>query len=57
VIDYLRISPVGPLLPLVFTPSTMGNRLSLGVTYRTTAFSRADAEQIAKDFAAVLLKI
>jgi NRPS condensation-like uncharacterized protein len=57
VIDYLRISPVGPLLPLVFTLSTIGNRLSLGVTYRTTAFSRADAEQIAKDFVDVLLKI
>jgi NRPS condensation-like uncharacterized protein len=57
VIDYLRISPVGPLLPLVFTPSTIGNRLSLGVTYRTTAFSRDEAEQIAKDFAAILLKM
>jgi NRPS condensation-like uncharacterized protein len=57
VIDYVRISPVGPLLPLVFTLSTIGDRLSLGVTYRTTAFSRDEAEQIAKDFTAILTKI
>jgi NRPS condensation-like uncharacterized protein len=57
VMDYLRISPVGPLLPLIFTPSTIGDRLSLGVTYRTTAFSKAEAQQIAQDFASVLTKI
>ncbi len=57
VIDYLRVSPVGPLLPLVFTLSTIGNRLSLGLTYRTTAFARTEAEQIADDFVTTLSSI
>jgi hypothetical protein len=46
VLDYFRISPVGPLLPLVFTLTTIRDRLSLCVTYRTTAFSREQAEQV-----------
>ncbi|MEY2531646.1 MAG: hypothetical protein QOI96_1731 [Verrucomicrobiota bacterium] len=57
VIDYLRVSPVGPLLPLVFTLTTIRDRLSLSVTYRTTAFSRIEAEQIARDFVARLLNV
>ncbi len=46
VLDYLRISPVGPLVPLVFTLTTIRDRLSLCVTYRTTAFSQTQAEGI-----------
>ena len=47
VLDYFRISPVGPLVPMVFTLTTIRNRLSLCVTYRTTAFSQDQAEGIA----------
>jgi NRPS condensation-like uncharacterized protein len=57
VIDYVRVSPVGPLLPLVFTLTTIRDRLSLSVTYRTTAFSRIEVEQIARDFVARLLNV
>lgn len=57
VIDYLRVSPVGPLLPLVFTLTTIGDRLSLCVTYRKTAFSRSEAQQIMHDFATRLLDV
>jgi hypothetical protein len=49
VLDYLRISPVGPLVPLVFTFTTIRDRLSLCVTYRTTAFSQQQAQQIATE--------
>jgi NRPS condensation-like uncharacterized protein len=49
VLDYFRISPVGPLVPLVFTFTTIRDRLSLCVTYRTTAFSQTQAEQIATE--------
>ncbi len=52
--DYLRISPTGPLLPLVFTLTTIHDRLSLFVTYRTTAFTPAQAEGIVDDFMATL---
>ena len=50
VLDYLRISPTGPLIPLVFTLTTIGQRLSLCVTYRTTAFSDEQANGIVADF-------
>ena len=49
VLDYFRISPVGPLVPLVFTFTTIRNRLSLCVTYRTTAFFQSQAEEIASE--------
>ena len=49
VLDYLRVSPVGPLLPLFFTLTTISHRLSLCVTYRTTAFSETEAEQMATE--------
>jgi len=49
VLDYFRVSPVGPLVPLVFTFTTIRNHLSLCVTYRTTAFSQNQAEQIATE--------
>jgi hypothetical protein len=49
VLDYFRISPVGPLVPLVFTLTTIRDHLSLGVTYRTTAFSQKQAEGIATE--------
>jgi NRPS condensation-like uncharacterized protein len=49
VLDYFRVSPVGPLVPLVFTFTTIRNRLSLCVTYRTTAFSQNQARRIATE--------
>jgi hypothetical protein len=50
ILDYLRISPTGPLSPLVFTLTTIRDRLSLCITYRTTAFTDAEARALADDF-------
>ncbi len=50
ILDYLRISPTGPLLPLVFTLTTIRDRLSLCVTYRSTAFSDEVAGKLVTDF-------
>ncbi|MEI7766477.1 MAG: hypothetical protein WCJ97_03465 [Phycisphaerae bacterium] len=55
VLDYLRISPTGPLLPLVFTLTTIGPRLSLCVTWRDTVlnngvYSEADLRHVVDDF-------
>jgi len=50
VLDYLRISPSGPLSPLVFTLTTIGQRLSLCVTYRTTSFREDQLHQVVEDF-------
>lgn len=57
VLDYLRISPTGPMTPLVFTLTTIHQRLSLFVTYRTTAFEGRDVEKIVDDFIARLGEI
>lgn len=57
VLDYLRISPTGPLLPLVFTLTTIGDRLSLCVTFRTTAFSHEQTLRIMDDFVTRLTKL
>lgn len=50
VLDYLRISPTGPLIPLVFTLTTIRNRLSLCVTYRTTSFHEEKLQGVVEDF-------
>jgi hypothetical protein len=50
VLDYLRISPAGPLIPLVFTLTTIRGRLSLCVTYRTTSFRQDKLKEIVDDF-------
>jgi NRPS condensation-like uncharacterized protein len=49
-LDYIRISPTGPLLPLVFTLTTLRNRLTLCITYRTTSFTDQEASKLAEDF-------
>jgi hypothetical protein len=54
-LDYLRVSPVGPLLPLLFTLTTIGDRLSLCVSFRTTAFSTRTAQNLVDAFMAKLL--
>lgn len=50
ILDYLRISPAGPLIPLVFTLTTINQRLSLCMTYRTTAFTDEQGQQILRAF-------
>lgn len=50
VLDYLRISPTGPLIPIVLTLTTINQRLSLCVTYRTTAFTDAAAQKVIDTF-------
>jgi len=32
--SYLRVSPTGPMTPIVFTTTTLGSNLQLGITYR-----------------------
>lgn len=38
ILDYVRASPTGPMLPLVITPTTLGNRLHFGMTCRGGVF-------------------
>jgi len=42
ILDYIRISPTGPALPMIFTPTTYGDRLNLSITYRESSFAEAE---------------
>lgn len=51
---YVRVSPVGPMMPIVFTPTTLGNSLNLGLTCRRSVVSAEDAPKLAQNFFAQL---
>jgi hypothetical protein len=50
VLDYLRISPTGPMIPAVLSTTTLGDRLQLGFTYRQALLSEPQAGQMLKRF-------
>ena len=56
-LDYVRISPTGPLLPMVFTLTTLRGRLSLSVTYRTTALKQEAVDTVISDFCTALMEL
>lgn len=49
-LEYIRVSPAGPLLPLVVAATTLGSNTSLGVTYREFNISRGKRPRIAEEF-------
>lgn len=51
---YERVSPTGPMLPIVFTPTTVGRSLHVGCTYRTGDVPDAAADAILDSFCASL---
>lgn len=53
--DYLRVSPTGPMMPLVFTPTTCGDRLNVGFTWQRQLLSDAGAARIAESFVARIM--
>lgn len=57
ILDYLRVSPAGPILPAVFTLTTMRDQLSLCVTYRNAVFSSKQATKIISNFVERLASI
>lgn len=46
ILDYSRAAPTGPMLPLALTPTSLGDRMNIGVTYRITAFTQAKIDSI-----------
>jgi hypothetical protein len=52
--DYIRISPTGPMTPLVVTTTTTGERFHIGMTYRTGLISAERAAGVASTFVARL---
>ena len=57
VLDYLRVSPCGPLMPLVFTPTTLGERLNFGLTFRESVVSPDRAAALSATFADRLTRV
>ena len=56
-LDYVRVSPPGPMMPLVFTPTTLGKRLNFGLTCRTSVVPPARAEAMSGTFAERLMRV
>jgi hypothetical protein len=49
-LEYLRVSPTGPMVPLVFNLTTLGGRLHLSMTCREVLLDEAKAAQMADAF-------
>jgi hypothetical protein len=50
IVRYFRVSPTGPMLPMVFTPSTFADTMNVGVTYRPGVVSDAEIAAVAGRF-------
>ena len=48
--EYLRAVSTGPLAPLVFAVTTLGETMWLGVSFRTADVEAATAERVAQEF-------
>ncbi|HMB94464.1 MAG TPA: hypothetical protein VKK61_00335 [Tepidisphaeraceae bacterium] len=49
-LDYVRISPCGPMMPVVFTPTTLGDQLNIGLTCRESVVDLKNASALAAIF-------
>lgn len=48
--EYIRVSPCGPLMPVVFTPTTLGGRLDVGVSCRRSLIPEGGIGRLAERF-------
>ncbi|HBO45846.1 MAG TPA: hypothetical protein DD670_18365 [Planctomycetaceae bacterium] len=46
-LGYFRAAPTGPILPISFAPTTMGDSLRISITWRPSCFDRATIKEIA----------
>ncbi|MGA3067234.1 MAG: hypothetical protein ABSF29_10350 [Tepidisphaeraceae bacterium] len=49
-LQYIRVAPTGPMTPLVFTTTTLGNTLGIGLTYRHVLIKEQWAAGILQTF-------
>ena len=49
-LDYFRAVSTGPVTPLVFSVTTVRDRINVALTYRTAVFSAGDVENLKCDF-------
>lgn len=48
--DYIRISPTGPMMPLVFATTTLGDGFHFALTYRPSVVPAQRIDELARDF-------
>ena len=46
ILDYIRVSPTGPALPLVFTPTTFKGELNFSLVWRNSVFVSQEVERL-----------
>ena len=49
-LEYVRVSPTGPMLPLVFTTTTIGNRFHVALTRRSSLVNDQSAALLISTF-------
>lgn len=49
IVEYARAAPLGPTVPLVISPTTMGNRLNIGFTYAASELAERQIAAIIND--------
>ena len=49
-LDYIRVSPTGPMMPMVFATTTLGHSFHVALTYRPSVVSPDRINPLAADF-------
>ncbi len=49
-VDYFRAVATGPVTPLVLSATTVGEKVNLGLTYRSAVFAEPEIERVKDDF-------
>ena len=57
VLDYVRVSPTGPMVPVAVNVTTLGERLHLSMTYRSALLNDWTAKELAETFLERLTRI
>jgi hypothetical protein len=50
VLDYVRVSPTGPMVPVVLNVTTLGDDMRLSMTYRSNLMNDWTAAELAEMF-------
>jgi len=50
VLQHVRISPTGAVVPIVVAPTTLNGRMNIGITYRLGGLFEADRQQVIDTF-------
>jgi NRPS condensation-like uncharacterized protein len=54
-LEYIRVSPTGPMMPVVFTTTTLGNQLHFGLSTRDSIVPPGEAQKLADAFRSIVM--